>query len=204
MNDKLSFTVFGEPVAKGRARAHGRVVNTADGPRAIVTMHTPKGTVDAERAIRDEFVRRWPKHKPWTGPVMLRFTAVFETPKSYSVALKHAAAAGKLYHIAKPDVDNLFKALADSLNGIAWHDDSQLQGGGVKRYGSPARIDVTLEPLDAGDAPPTPGEAKRRALAAQPQLTLPRPAKKAPAKPKYSPAMQARIDAALGRERGED
>ena len=197
MTEKLSFTILGEPVAKGRARASARVVNTAAGPRAIVTMHTPKATVAAEKAIRDEFKRRWPDHKPWTGPVMLRFTAVFETPKSFNKALQIAAAAGKLYHIAKPDADNCAKLVADALNGIAWHDDSQLQGGGVKRYGSPARIDVTIEHLTDHDAPPTPREAKRRALSAQPQFTLARPAKKAPKRRKYPPALQARIDAAL-------
>lgn len=204
MSEKLSFTILGEPVAKGRARAHGRVVNGPDGPRAIVTLHTPKGTIDAEKAVRDEFKRLWPKHQRWTGAVMLRFTAVFETPKSFNAALQRAAIAGQLYATKKPDKDNIEKLIADALNGVAWFDDAQLQGGGVKRYGSPARIDVTIEHLAFGDTPPTPGEAKRRAEVAQPQLALGPPRKPKQTKSKYPPALQARINDALGRQGGKD
>lgn len=54
---------------------------------------------------------------PLTGPLRLSVTFVFERPQS---RLKEEA------HIIKPDCDNLIKGVQDALNGIAWHDDSQI------------------------------------------------------------------------------
>lgn len=74
----------------------------------------------------------------------------------------------------------------------------------MMRYGSPARIDITIEHLAPPDTPPTPGEAKRQAVAAQPQLALGPPRKRKETKSKYPAALQARIDEALGRQGGKD
>lgn len=165
MTERLFFSIPGEPRGKGRPRiAPGQT-----------RPYTPKETVAAERAIRAEFIRLFPKHKPWTGPVMLRFTAVFAIPKSFNAALRQAALEGKVYAIKKCDKDNIEKLLADSLNGLAWVDDSQLQGGGIKRYGEPARTDVTLEHLSSPDLPTTPGQRRMEAKGAQMALGLSRP-----------------------------
>jgi len=93
---------------------------------------------------------------------MLRFTAIFEPPASWTQKLKNAAAAGQLYHTSKPDKDNVEKLIVDALNGWAFADDSQVQGGGVKRYGSPARLIVELEPL--AQAAVTPAIKRAEAL----------------------------------------
>ena len=160
--NRIAFSISGEPKGKGRPR-------TAKGQSRP---YTPKETVLAERAIRAEFVRLFPGHKAWTGPIMLRFTAVFSIPKSFDAALRQAALEGKLYAIKKPDKDNIEKLLCDSLNGVAWADDAQLQGGGVKRYGHPPRVDVELVHLIAGDTPKTPGQQRQEAKRAQIALGL--------------------------------
>ena len=41
----------GVPKGKGRPRASARIVDSPEGPRAIVSLHTPKDTVLAEKAI---------------------------------------------------------------------------------------------------------------------------------------------------------
>ena len=159
---RISFSIPGEPKGKGRPRiAPGQT-----------RPYTPKETVNAERAIRAEFMRLFPGHKAWTGPIMLRFTAVFAIPKSFNAALRQAALEGRLYAIKKPDKDNIEKLICDALNGAAWADDAQLQGGGIKRYGHPPRVDVTLEQLAAPDLPVTPGQRRQETKQAQLRLGL--------------------------------
>ena len=118
----------GVPKGKGRPRASARIVDSPEGPRAIVSLHTPKDTVLAEKAIAAAFRRAHPHHKAWTGPVMLRFTAVFQTPRSFNKALKAAAARGELMATRKPDKDNIEKLIVDALNKIASPDVPTLPG----------------------------------------------------------------------------
>lgn len=203
MTDRVKFTVRGDPKGKGRARAVPSIVWRDGVPEAIVRMVTPPDTVAAEKLVRDAFRLRHPRHVLWTGPVMLRFTAVFETPKSFNRALQAAAQTGKLYAVKKPDKDNIEKLITDALNNVAFADDAQVMGGGVKRYGSPARLDIILEKLDTPEMPPTPGQVRtERRMGApdprQPELGL--RGKPTKSKKKYPPALQARIDAALERD----
>lgn len=206
---RVAFSIPGEPKGKGRPRAHARIVMKDDEPTAVVSMHTPADTVAAEKTIRDLFAKRFPQHRPWSGGVMIKFTAVFQTPSSFNRALKAAAAEGRLYCTRKPDKDNIEKLIVDALNGLAWVDDSQVMGGGVKRYGSPARVDVELQSLDSPDTPPTPGQkrAEGRVEAMTPGEDLrPRsPRRENQTKADisaYSPKAQERIRAALAREAG--
>lgn len=228
MPRRVSFQISGPPVfnkdgvprAKGRPRAVARAFIGASGqPEAIVNLVTPSETREAEEAIKAAFVRKHPGHKPFTGPVMLRFTAIFETPRSFNRAQREAAARGVLMATRKPDKDNIEKLIVDALNGIAFVDDAQVMGGGLKRYGSPARIEVLLESMDNPDVPATPGQ-KRAEKVQQARLPL-RPGKPRdtnPPKPKskaaiplgddkppadltlWSPRQRALIEAALARD----
>lgn len=152
-----------------------RIVWKDGEPEAVVSLITPPDTKEAEAAVLAAFRRAHPRHKPFTGPVLLRFTAVFETPKSFNRALREAAARGTLYAIKKPDKDNIEKLIVDALNGVAFVDDQQVMGGGLKRYGTPARLEISFEPLDSPDVPATPGQ-KRAERAQQGSLPL-RPGK---------------------------
>lgn len=40
----------------------------------------------------------------------------------------------KVPHIKKPDLDNLIKFVKDCLNGLAWHDDSQVCEISARKY----------------------------------------------------------------------
>lgn len=129
---------------------------------------TPKWMRLEQSRIRNIFTELHPEHEAATGPVMLRFTAVFEVPKSWPAAKRAAALAGKVYYTSTPDYDNIGKMIGDSLNGIAWIDDAQLQGGGVKRYGAPARLIVDLDFLEGESV--TPAEDRRVAKFKQGKL----------------------------------
>lgn len=228
MAGRVAFKISGHPVfnkdgvprAKGRARAYAKIVYPAFGePKAIVTLVTPAETREAEAAIRAAFRRKFPDHKPWTGPVLLRFTAVFQTPRSFNKALKAAAAAGSLMATRKPDKDNIEKLIVDALNGIAFVDDQQVMGGGMKRYGSPPRLEISFERLDDCDVPPTPGQRRadkrqqgllplapkkpRRANQTKPQSDKARQdasPKVAPDLSGWSPSQRALIEKAMARD----
>lgn len=46
---------------------------------------------------------------------------------------------------ARPDIDNLVKAVTDALNGILWKDDSQIVSlSAEKRYGESGRITLLV------------------------------------------------------------
>lgn len=170
-------------------------------PKAVAAVYSDPAMERAEGEILRLFRDRHPQHRPWAGPVMLRFTAVFEPPASWTKALKLAAAGGLLYHVSKPDKDNVEKLIVDALNGWAFADDSQIQGGGVKRYGSPARLEIILERLDQS-ALPVPPATKRaeQAISAGKTLDPRRGRRSNSSKSKLNPAVQRAVDKALDKE----
>jgi Holliday junction resolvase RusA-like endonuclease len=177
---RVSLTIPGEPVGWGRPTPVAKL--RGDGT-PFVMMVTQEQTRDVKKAVRSAFRAKYPKHRPWTGPVMLRFTAVFETPGSFNKALKEAAARGALYCTKKPDKDNIEKLIKDALNGLVYCDDQQVMGGGIKRYGSPARVEISFESLETADVPATPGQKRaERALTAPPPVAAPRPLQPKPNK----------------------
>jgi Holliday junction resolvase RusA-like endonuclease len=165
---RVTLTIPGEPIGWGRPTPVARL-NAAGEP--VVKLVTQKQTRAVKNAVRAAFRRKYPEHRPWTGPVMLRFTAVFETPASFNKALKADAARGVLYATKKPDKDNIEKLIKDALNGLVYVDDQQVMGGGIKRYGSPARVEISFETLDSPGVPATPGQ-KRAERAQQAELPL--------------------------------
>jgi Holliday junction resolvase RusA-like endonuclease len=185
MTDRIAFTVPGLPRPKGRPRAVAKLRPGAGGaPEPYVMMVTPADTQEHEAQVRAAFRRRYPEHRPWSGPIMLRFTAIFPIPQSWPRRLKEAAQRGELYHTSKPDKDNIEKLIVDALNLIAFHDDSQVQGGGVKRYGAHPRLEVQMDLL-TGQAELTARQDRARDKAAQARLDL-RPSRPVPKVPTKS------------------
>jgi len=74
--------------------------------------------------------------EPLEGPVMVTVLAIFQKPKSHLRAGDMETWKRKL-HIAKPDSDNILKAIKDAGNGLIWKDDSQVVPfGPIKIYGA--------------------------------------------------------------------
>ena len=102
--------VPGQPVGKGRPRfsmAGGRV-----------RTYTPKRTKEFEQRIAWFVAVR-----PATGPIKIEITAIFSRPKAMH---RKRDPDGLTWHDKKPDLDNVCKAVIDSLNGRAYVDDSQI------------------------------------------------------------------------------
>tara|TARA_R110002167_G_scaffold34895_11_gene111501 strand:- start:1711 stop:2151 length:441 start_codon:yes stop_codon:yes gene_type:complete len=118
-NDKLfkvSVTVAGPPVGKAR-------------PRFTRTGHvyTPAKSKDYEKLVSQS---AWvamvqAKIKPTEKPVYLEIEAYMPIPKSWSKAKQDQARMGVI-RPAKPDLDNIIKAILDGCNSVIYRDDVQV------------------------------------------------------------------------------
>lgn len=130
----LTFTVPGEPVPQPRPR-----VSTRGGfARAYVPAKHPV------HAYRDAIATaaRVAGAGVHGEPVSVVIDFVWERPKSHmrKNGVKPDAPA-----LPRPDLDNTTKAVLDSLNGVAWEDDSQVHRLVVeKSYGPEARTTVRI------------------------------------------------------------
>lgn len=112
------FTVMGQPVPKARPRI------TIRGGHAHA--YTPTSTKVYETAIAA--VARVNISEPLDGPVQVDIMAVMQRPQRL---MRKKDPAGFMWCINRPDLDNLYKSVNDSLNGIAYHDDSQVVAGNI-------------------------------------------------------------------------
>lgn len=60
------------------------------------------------------------------GPVEVAIDVTVEIPQGWAWKKRLAASRGEFYPTSKPDTDNIAKLQFDALNGILWHDDSQV------------------------------------------------------------------------------
>lgn len=113
-------------------------------PRVLRNGHsyTPQATVSAENWIKACAVEQGVV-RPLDGPLELSVTVERAVPASWSKKKRAAALAGEIGATGKPDLDNIIKLIGDSLNGIAWGDDSQIVNLSVVRiYGERARAQI--------------------------------------------------------------
>ena len=77
---------------------------------------------------------------------------LFEVPQSYPKKKAALCTQNITRPTCKPDMDNIVKAVADALNGVAYKDDSGIVEAHVyKRYGPQAMLRVRL----TGELEPT-------------------------------------------------
>lgn len=125
----ITFTVFGNPVPKARART----VRLKNG---MTTTFTPKKTENWEDMIRLQIL----EHKPdklIDQAIAIKAIFVLQRPKSIPKK-RH-------YPETKPDLDNLLKSLTDAMEGIIYTNDSRIvQKDVAKIYGDPPRVEVEV------------------------------------------------------------
>lgn len=120
----LEFTVYGEPTAKARPRV------TRSG-----VAYTPKKTVEYENLVKLEYQRQCKgAFFDRYVPIDIRIIAYFGIPSNASKKKRQEMLDGYIRPCKKPDADNVLKSIADSLNGVAYHDDSQIVDCQVRKF----------------------------------------------------------------------
>ena len=134
----IRFEVLGQPIAKQRPRV------TRSG-----IAYTPAKTVNYEAVVRLTYQSKYPQQKPILGLIEASITAVFPIPKSYSKKKTEELLNGHSNYDKKPDCDNLAKIILDSLNGIAYKDDSQVTVLHItKEYGAQPKVIIQLKEIE--------------------------------------------------------
>ncbi|EOU1465279.1 RusA family crossover junction endodeoxyribonuclease [Clostridium perfringens] len=94
---------------------------------------TPKDTVQYEKLVRECYKEQDGRYIE--GSIKALIIAYYKIPKSYSKKRVQAIRDGLEKPTKKPDADNIAKIILDSLNGIAYKDDSQIvELRVIKRY----------------------------------------------------------------------
>lgn len=139
--DGITFVVPGKPQGKARAR-------TFYSPAAGKSVsRTPENTVLYENFIKDRYLQAAQGAYLEKGtPVTLRVAARFLPPKSVSKKRKGDMLKGREQPLKKPDMDNIVKVVADALNGVAYHDDTQIAYVEARKaYSAKEGLYITVE-----------------------------------------------------------
>lgn len=121
---EISFFVPGKPQGKARAR-------TVRMPNGFTRSFTPDKTVLYENLIKSCFMEAESRHGSKFSleagtPVEMELTACFKPPVSQSLKKQRMMLLNEIQPLKKPDMDNIVKVVADALNGLAYHDDTQI------------------------------------------------------------------------------
>ena len=117
MTFSLTFHVDINPVPKGRPR-----FSKVGG---FMRSYTPKKTSDYETEVRTQ-AQSVMTREPLETPLAVYLYFRLPIPRSHSKKRQEACLNGSERPIKKPDIDNLAKSVLDGLNGVVWHDDSQI------------------------------------------------------------------------------
>lgn len=139
----IKFVVPGLPFGKQRHRTvrNGKFSKS----------YTPKETVNYENLVKMSYQSK-AKGKRFKDKDMLdvRIIAYYNIPPSTSKKRRTLMLEHKLRPTKKPDWDNIGKIICDSLNDIAYHDDSQVVDAQVRKfYSENPRVEVTIRKVEA-------------------------------------------------------
>lgn len=133
----IIFEILGQPIAKQRPRV------TRSG-----IAYTPSKTVNYETLVKYTYQSKYPQQELMLGYIEAYITAIFPIPKSYSKKKTEELLSGHSNYDKKPDCDNLAKIILDSLNGLAYKDDSQVTVLHIrKEYGTQPKVIVELKEI---------------------------------------------------------
>ena len=130
------FEVPGKVVGKGRPR-----LNTYTG-----IVYTPTKTKDYETLVEQYFLLKYPKFKILEGRIKVSIVAYFSIPKNTKKSDINEMLDNNISPTKKPDIDNIVKAVLDSMNKFAFKDDNQITKLEVEKiYSLEDKIYIKIE-----------------------------------------------------------
>lgn len=130
------FTIYGQPVAKGRPRL------------GKWSTYTPDKTVNYENLVKLSYIEEHKGKELLEGDLSIIINFYFSIPKSTSKKNRELMLKGEIRHNKRPDIDNCIKSITDALNNIAYKDDSQIvQVIASKLYSEEPRTEVIIEKI---------------------------------------------------------
>ena len=147
MRKTVKFVVLGEPQGKGRPRFVSRF-NPATG-QAFGQAHTPEKTIVYENLIKTEYAIQTKNFRfPDDAMLDMRIIAYYSIPKSVSKKKHNEMLIGMIRPTKKPDMDNVMKVVADSLNQVAYKDDTQIVDAQCRKfYSEQPRVEVFIKQI---------------------------------------------------------
>ena len=138
MTMMLMYTVYGEPVGKGRPRfaRRGKFTST----------YTPQKTKTYEDEIRMMAKAAMGASEPLDTPMTVAIYIRVGIPASYSKQKRKDALSGIIKPMKKPDLDNIAKCFLDGMNDIVYLDDKQVVNLHVtKVYAETPAVEVMVK-----------------------------------------------------------
>ena len=134
------FTVYGEPVAKGRPRFSTR--------GKFPVAYTPEKTKAYEFEVGMMALNAMGGSKPLEGALEAFIYVTFAVPESYSKKRTEACLSGQEKHTKKPDLDNVVKCVIDGMDKIVFDNDSQITSiHATKVYGEVPKVEVLIKQI---------------------------------------------------------
>lgn len=138
----IHFVYYGEIRGKGRPRFR----NTGK----FIQTYTDADTRNYEMSIKEAYLQQSGNEKYMNSevPLKMRLLVFQQIPKSVSQKKHRAMESGVILPTKKPDCDNILKSVLDSLNQVAFYDDTQIVELSVQKwYSDMPRLEVEIEPL---------------------------------------------------------
>ena len=135
---QIMFTIYGEPVAKGRPRFSTR--------GKFPVAYTPEKTKAFEFEVGMMALAAMGGSKPLEGALEAFIYVTFAVPESYAKKRLEACLIGTEKHTKRPDLDNVIKSVIDGMDKIVFDNDSQITSiHATKVYGEVAKVEVMVK-----------------------------------------------------------
>lgn len=139
----ISFFVSGHPKTAGSKRAFIPKGWT----RAIITDAAGKAGKDWRHDVKQAAAAAY-SGPPLTGPLLVKMSFVMARPKSHFRTGRRSSELrddAPTWHVSKPDVLKMARAVEDALTGVIWRDDSQIASESiVKVFGTNIGVQVDV------------------------------------------------------------
>ena len=111
---------------------------------------TPEETANYETLIRVIYIQEYGLKVAFEKDVPLKLSVLiyYEIPKATSKVKKFKMLSGEIRPTKKPDIDNVIKIIADSLNKLAYDDDKQIvECHCQKFYSENPRVELEIKKI---------------------------------------------------------